>query len=380
MKLKLAFLSKAEISSKIRINLDIENLINEVLDLTLDEKIEIDGTDIKVDYKINSNILCLDIKTKPATSAKELSNVYKTITRGNHRKDFNIILVKDEVSEYYIEKIVLLMNSFERLLRELIYLIVINEYGTDWISRLDEQVKNDLKSKGLKESDIIEEGLNELTLNQVENFLFGKYYDATSEEILISINEKLSSEDVDIPGIKSMIENHIPKSLWERLFQENVGTCELDDKLKEVRKFRNKIAHNKKFHIDDYTNCRKLLKGLNKQLAEAITRVENNNYDNILFSSVLHNLSDSINAIFTESMKRNVLVMKKARLQWQEVLNPVHDQMETLRNAMSNVLKNIELPKIKPSTLSSLSNIIDESDISSDENDGYEEEDDLDND
>lgn len=117
IRMKLAFLHKNDKFSRIQMKINIQKIIDEVLELTQSKKIVINGIDAKMNYRINGNILSLEINTKKSLSSRELCNVYNKLTKGPHRKGFNIILVKDEASEYYIEKIVLLMNSFERLLR-----------------------------------------------------------------------------------------------------------------------------------------------------------------------------------------------------------------------------------------------------------------------
>ena len=131
-----------------------------------------DGSVFKLDIGLDNKNDC-DI-------AKVLCKVDNLIRRGKVRKDYNIILMYDEISEYYGNKAYKIINRLERKLRELVYIILIKTFGIKWY---DETITKELDKKiretshGKSKTQLIEGALQEMTFNDLEIYLFKAYPD-----------------------------------------------------------------------------------------------------------------------------------------------------------------------------------------------------------
>lgn len=300
MLMKLAFLKKQNEQYTLNLNSNIKSILNEVLTITENNKITSEELDVLAHFEIKKNILILESNLKPSRSAIELTQIYNKIVKGPHRKDYYIVLIADGASKYYIEKIVPLNNFFERQIRELIYLVMLNEFGMDWIGIVNSDIRDDLKSRKIQGDNLIENGLNELTLSQLETLLFTEYPNLTPDELLLKISVSISSNNIDIESIHQMILDNTPESLWNRLFEGSVEIKDLKSKLSEVRGYRNIIAHNKTFHSHQYMKCRALLKDINNQLESAIYKVENDRYNHIEFTKTLSEILDGFSRSYKD--------------------------------------------------------------------------------
>lgn len=108
------------------------------------------------------------------SSADVLDYINGKIIKGSHRKDYNIIALKDAVSEYYCNKISPEMAKYERLLRELIFTVMVKALGNEWSSEtIPQNIIKEIKQRRITNNEILERGLCEMTLKQIENYLFG---------------------------------------------------------------------------------------------------------------------------------------------------------------------------------------------------------------
>lgn len=93
-------------------------LFENVTDNTFD--IEVDGKTCRVKYKFSSkskgNLCYLTLIAEGTLfqCAKVLNEANKKLIKGGHRKEYNIILTFDGVSNYYCNKIYPKFNLFER--------------------------------------------------------------------------------------------------------------------------------------------------------------------------------------------------------------------------------------------------------------------------
>ena len=94
------------------------------------------------------------------------------LIRGEHRKNWNIVISYDEVSQLYCCKLMPLFGKFERKTRELVYITIIKIFGVDWYEKSFEKgLQDDLKSRGKNTTQLIEGALNELTYEQLNQAL-----------------------------------------------------------------------------------------------------------------------------------------------------------------------------------------------------------------
>lgn len=89
-----------------------------------------------------------------------------------------MIVAYNEVSEYYCGKISPKFGKSERLLRELIFLIMIKTFGAKWGKKtIAKEILDDVKVSvgGMSDTQVIETALYEMTISQLEDYLFKPY-------------------------------------------------------------------------------------------------------------------------------------------------------------------------------------------------------------
>ena len=100
-------------------------------------ELDFEGKTYTLNYKFSNkknNVYNLHIEfhASPAIEAEILNEVNKKLNRAEIRKKYNLIVAYDEASEYYCGKINLKFGKSERLLRELIFLIMVKTFGAEW--------------------------------------------------------------------------------------------------------------------------------------------------------------------------------------------------------------------------------------------------------
>lgn len=101
-------------------------------------QITINSEKVNVNYRISTksdNMLFVKLwcKYTPAKEAEILDNAVNRLIRGEHRKDWNIVITYDEVSQLYCCKLMPLFGVFERRTRELVYTTIIKIFGINKI-------------------------------------------------------------------------------------------------------------------------------------------------------------------------------------------------------------------------------------------------------
>lgn len=267
--------------------------------------LKIDNNIYKVQYK-NSNrrngntyYLSLLVEGTQFQCAGILNEVNSLLTKGAHRKNYNIILSFDGVSLYYCNKIYPKFNLFERKMRELIFNILVKAFGIDWYdATISSELKAELAAKGLKQSDLIERALYEMTISQLEIYLFTPYrevdFDTIIDEELSQyiINQKTKEEIVKI------LDKCRAKCLWDRFFENRIQIHNLQSNLEEIRLYRNSVAHSKYFYKKDFDNCNRLLIKLLNQIDRAIKDIELRTFSKIDIGESLSVFSETIALIY----------------------------------------------------------------------------------
>ena len=108
-------------------------------------------------------------------AAKYLDFATNRLIQGEHRKTWNIVISYDEVSQLYCCKLMPLFGIFERRIRELVYITIIKYLALiGMIIPLAKAWQDSLKGKGNK-TKMVESALNELTYEQLKEYLFTSF-------------------------------------------------------------------------------------------------------------------------------------------------------------------------------------------------------------
>ncbi len=252
--------------------------------------------------------LSINMEGKSKQRVAEVMNfVHQQIFVHEEKSHYDIIVSYDGISKYYCDRIYPLLNEFERQIRNLIFKLLTRCFGALWLEKTTtEEQQNDIKSKlqisskRLRNQKMIEEALYEMDIKDLENYLFMPRSSMSAMD--------LRSEDFTDERLKSLSQDKLvelaqqlrPLSLWERYFEKEVEIDSLQDKLQAIRLFRNKVAHAKHFHKQDYSECKKILDKILPQLEIAIVNVSVQKYDDQQMQAAVNGIAD----VCTSTMKR----------------------------------------------------------------------------
>lgn len=306
------------------------NLSNNTFELELTGKIYV--LDYKFSNKQNSVYhLHIEFHASPAIEADVLNEVSKKLNSSEIRKKYNLIVAYDEVSEYYCGKISSKFGKSERLLRELIFLIMVKTFGAEWGKKtIAKEMLDNVKASagGMNEAQVIETALYEMTISQLEDYLFKPYSELEKnpelEEEFNNVDIDQLTEEESIKWLKVMQK----RSLWDDYFiGYDLGMENIQQDLEIIRKYRNKVAHNKKFSKEDFDYCRKILNEFNRKMASAINNIEERDFEKVDWRVSYRN---SINMI-----SRMMSIVSEGL---QEKLNELS---ESIAGSMAEVVKNL---------------------------------------
>jgi len=288
MELDIIILPKSGNESKTQ--LEMKQKLVEVLEEIYDGvqkkilQITVNSEKVNVNYRIsakNDNMLFVKLwcDYTPAKEAEILDNAVNRLIRGEHRKDWNIVITYDEVSQLYCCKLMPLLGVFERRTREVVYTTIIKIFGIQWFEKsFSENLQNTLKGKGNNKTQLIEGALNELTYEQLKEYLFVPYSNYNFEDMLDKEFAKENLDKLSKEEIISIIEKCRKVSLWNRFFGEYEQFKDFESKIGYLQPYRNTVMHNKRITKDEYEKVRKSLKSINKLLSEAVSMIEDEIY------------------------------------------------------------------------------------------------------
>lgn len=286
MKSNYIFLKK-NIESKSKIKKEKESITREdlihpvylMIESLFDKKshdefsIDIDNQEYCFNYKREKSSkgvysFSLEVDYTQSVNAKILSKVHDRIIKGSHRSEHHIITSYSGASEYYCDKLYPLINSFERKLRLIVMFMVTFEHGEKWIENsFQDELIDALKSK--EKSKLVENALYEMTIFQVEDYLFKKWRNIDSEVFLDNQLSALELKTLSKENIIELIENNKSYSLWERIFEDRINIVGLQKKLESIRVIRNKVAHSKIISYEDFNTYKNIFKDICLELDEA---------------------------------------------------------------------------------------------------------------
>lgn len=250
----------------------------------------------------NNNNIRLKINTlkESATSvgAKQIDFLKNRIRNGIHRKDFRIIIIYDEASEYYCTKLSRFISIFERKLRQFIYIITLTAYGNNWIKEtFSEEIQKAVAEIESNKNRHIEMALECFTFQDFIDYLFTKRYEVELEEVIHSAKNIANNPENSKEDIIKILNKAKKTSLWDKLF-DRYGIEFLEDDIDQIRKIRNDVMHNKEISTEEFESYKKLLRSCNKKLDKAILKVESENYpDTVNIIDIFYSLSETMKSM-----------------------------------------------------------------------------------
>lgn len=235
---------------------------------SFDREYENQSFQISIDVSTISEIYYVDITVIGADQKAcitGLEYVERTIMRDRDALEkFSIIHTYDSASEYYCRLIYPKMGRYERLLRELFYMIYTLNYGEEYSRQLSTIKQRKKEKSGL-------DCFDRLSFSDYEIILFTPYSPHDSGD---RINRVMSCADLTRLGdqdLRTLLEYVKPKSDWDRFFASKIPSTSIRGDLEELKVYRNDIAHNKLFNQTRYSRCSKLLDELIAKIEIAIT-------------------------------------------------------------------------------------------------------------
>lgn len=317
MEIQYIFIKKNELIPAIKdSNKFFQNMFKKIFEeVTFDTfKFAINGSLQKVTYRSslsNDDVMYLTISfdDSPYFSAKLLSQVNDCLISGKQRKDFYIINSYDEPSEYFCEKLAPRFGKFERLMRAFIYISLTKSLGFDWFeSTFTEEIQTNIKNKGnIGKADLIERGLYEMTFAQLYDYLFKAFSYSSAETVVYEQLLNKNLVDMDKDEIISILSTCKKESLWNRFFSDT--QFNLEEPLRQMREYRNKVAHNKFVKFSEYNDCKRNLIKINSTLDNAINQMNSDIYTEKHVTDSLMSFA----ALFAGLLKNNYDIVAAAQ-------------------------------------------------------------------
>lgn len=362
IEMKYMFLKKEKKNNSFRFNIFkdmfiklFQNVKDECFDIKINSKIYTIYYEEKKEPSQDIYYLDLFIDNTKYQGSLVLDTVNNKLIKGEHRKEYNIINTFDGVSMYYCDKIYPKINLFERKIRQLIYIIVVKSLGTEWYketvhNKLDEKIKE--QTKGINESKLIESALSEMTIFQLEDYLFSQNREMEFNKV---IDENLNDdklENMSKEDIICIIKKSRSKSIWEVFFEGKIKMNNLQENLIEIRAYRNKVAHSKPFYKDDYDKFNLLLNQLISQINEAIKDVEVKTFDELDMAEIIASLSKGF-VDLSERIRRSLILnsdmlenMRESFIKLGENVNNMYPNLQQQENMKIGFSKLSEVARI----------------------------------
>ncbi|MBQ7105199.1 MAG: hypothetical protein IJN90_05015 [Bacilli bacterium] len=300
-------------------------------------KLNINDKAMEIKYKfivVNStHYLDIIIETNQKASAIPfLEHINSILLKEDSKdlKDYIVIPSYDYVSEYYCDKIYPKLNSFERKLRKLLYLIYTSQFEKEYFKKttseefqkkVKEKIQTKTNNKRKKEIDQIKNFFYYLDFGTLQEFLFEKRWtDLEVADVNEFLDDNADLSKVTDKELREMISNIRPKSDWERFFENKKLSENMEDTIKQIGKLRNIVAHNKMFNKEQFECLKVLLIDTSKILDEAIAITESKDFIDIN----------------TEKFEKS---MKDIRNRLSKFIQSVADSMSPVREAFADLRK-----------------------------------------
>ncbi|MEX9609617.1 hypothetical protein JI723_13875 [Providencia manganoxydans] len=200
---------------------------------------------------------------KNLDNAREFYNVYVEFTDTLREiKKTKLVVLTNTVSQFLCKEAYEYINRAENKMRKLITLFMTTKIGAYWekIYTPDDFGKS-VKNERDLDADDLHNVLFYVNFSTLGDVLFDGYKTLDINEL----QRRLQSDKIDISEIK---EGFVPRSNWDRFFEEIVG-----EESKNISKdwdllyeLRNKVAHNKNINIDDFNK----IKGVSNRVVRVV--------------------------------------------------------------------------------------------------------------
>lgn len=244
-----------------------------------DNHIEIDVEEKKIelfyDIKIIKNLYYLELIVKDTLKNDliVLNRINGSFKTSQEQKYFELIVIEDGISEHYCRKLYPKIAVFERLLRELVIILLAESNGIEWFDEnATKDIKKSVKKLSGNEKKRTNNKLEYLDMGQLSAFLFIP----PDVDVYKMFNDELSEKRINgmsVGELKSIIEKYRPKSLWDNYFYKFGSKEEWEQYFAEIHDIRNRVAHNKSIYKEEFEAKVKLINKVNRKLRLIIDNI-----------------------------------------------------------------------------------------------------------
>lgn len=281
MTMSYIFVEKEKCEDRILKDIIYEIIKNTVT--SMDEKklvIKMNEKDYEVEYEIKQKrnseccYLVLVCRERVNIATSLLDNINNALNQSKERRYYHLIKDYDGVSERYCLALYPKFAKFERLMRQMMYIILTKAYGAQWyVETIPEELDGKVKYNSRGNSNLVAVALEHMNLGDIELYLFDKRI----PDYQHIIADELSSDNLmlmDKEEICQIIEKMWSKSLWELNFNDFGNADEWDKQIKEIHDMRNKIAHNKTISKLEFEEKSKKIDRLNRKIRNVIEELK----------------------------------------------------------------------------------------------------------
>ena len=214
------------------------------------------------------------------------------LIKTDYNKYVGVIRAYDGISAALCEKLYPKYSVFERKMRQLILLVLTKAFGDKWVEvTIPEETQKSLKERAKAKGKLkISEVLEQFELSQLEDYLFAdRSIDFNSYFKTELAAKKVSSMNEE--ELRRAIEDMRPKSLWASNFSDIGDEDKWKEKIAAIHDYRNRVAHHKTINQEQYKVVNKRLNQLNKDIDNAISRIQDRDFTNVNSLDVLNNFS-----------------------------------------------------------------------------------------
>lgn len=282
-------------------------------------KYSFEGSIYELPFMISSDnykrrVLKVECNASELKAARILDSFKNQLIAGVHRKNFYINVSYDESALTFCNKAYKLLGAFERKLRELIYLILLTTMGTQWVDKtVPEDLQRTIKEVSHGNITLVESALDELTIYNLEAYLFESRYPDDFDEWFEYISREDVIGEIDETTLRQSILQMRKITLWERYFSEVEDITLVQNQLKQIRGYRNNVMHHKRFTYDDYLSLRCSINPLMKSIDKAITRFEDSAFNVVMAYYFSSAFSEQFKAVANELSKSMELLAKSLK-------------------------------------------------------------------
>lgn len=230
-----------------------------------------------------------------AQSALALDKIAADINTSNERRDFQIIKSYDEASLSFCCRLMKPFGTYERRLRELIYLTIVRLFGEEWFEKtFSEDLKDSAKktAKG-NQKKLIEGALEELTYEELKSYLFDPIRMISLDDLVDNRLSNKAMKELTKEEMINIIESSRKISLWDRFFYQNKQLSKVSEDIEYLREYRNKVMHHKAMTAKEFIEVKSKLRSVNMNMKKAIAIMENKIYDTYDITSVAQSLLEA---------------------------------------------------------------------------------------